>query len=252
VFRSNSLKEEFVEVTRVILSKPIFTDTVNIKVLNKKIYYSIVAVDKNYNPSEYSAPFRLNRPDIIAPAAPVLTRTEVVKDTIALAWINSASDDVAKYEMTKIEKDSKISRVMLTWYPSAPLTTYKDISITPGKTYQYRITAYDSAGNKAETKSREVYFEPGFRKAVTGIKDSVDRENKKITLRWKNSEPATRCIVYRKVNDGPFKILVTLDGNIESFIDTMISPNNIYSYKIQPSHAKGVKAMISDEIRVSY
>jgi uncharacterized protein len=252
VFRSNSLKEEFVEVTKFILSKPIFTDTVNIKVLNKKIYYSIVAVDKNYNPSEYSASLLLNRPDIIAPATPVLTRTEVVKDTIALAWINSASDDIAKYEMTKIEKDEKLSRVMLTWYPSSLLTTYKDISLTPGKTYQYRITAYDSAGNKSETKSREVYFEPGFRKAVTGIKDSVDRGNKKITLRWKNAEPATSCIIYRKTNDGPMKILVALEGNVESFTDGLISPNNTYIYKIQPIYSKGVRAMISGEVKVIY
>jgi hypothetical protein len=241
-----------VEVTKFILSKPVFIDTVNIKVLNKKIYYSIVAVDKNYNPSEYTAPILLMRPDIIAPAAPVLTRTEVVKDTIALAWINSASDDIAKYEMTKIEKDEKLSRVMLSWYPSAPLTTYKDLSITPGKTYQYRITAYDSAGNKSETKSREVYFEPGFRKAVTGIKDSVDRQNKKIILRWKNSEPATKCIIYRKVNDGPTKILITLEGNIESFTDTMISANNTYIYKIQPIYTKVVRAMISEEVKINY
>jgi fibronectin type 3 domain-containing protein len=252
VFRSNSLKEEFVEVTKVILSKPSFVDTVNIKVLNKKIYYSIVAVDKNYNPSEYTTPLLLMRPDIIAPAAPVLTRTEVVKDTIALAWINSASDDVAKYEITKIEKDEKLSRVMLTWYPSAPLTTYKDISITPGKTYQYIITAYDSSGNKSLTKSREVYFEPGFRKAVTGIEDSVDRQNKEIILQWKNDQPAVKCIIYRKVNDGPIKILATLDGNVESFVDRMISPNNTYIYKIQPIYSKGVRAMISGEIKITY
>ncbi len=246
------MKEEFVEVTKVILSKPSFIDTVNIKVLNKKIYYSVVAVDKNYNPSEYTAPILLMRPDIIAPAAPVLTRTEVVKDTIALAWINSASDDIAKYEMTKIEKDEKLSRVMLSWYPSSPLTTYKDVSITPGKTYQYIITAYDSSGNKSLTKSREVYFEPGFRKAVTGIEDSVDRQNKEIILKWKNDQPIIKCIVYRKVNDGPIKILATLDGNVESFVDKMISPNNTYIYKIQPIYSKGVRALISEEMKIIY
>lgn len=252
VFRTNSLKEEFVEATKVILSKPEFTDTTNIKVLNKKIYYAIVAIDKNYNPSEYSAPLLLLRPDVIAPAAPVLTRTEVVKDTIALAWINSASDDVARYEMTKLEKDEKISRVMLTWYPAAPLVAYKDVSLTPGKTYRYIITAYDSSGNKSQTISRQVYFEPGFRKAVSNIKESVDRENKKITLNWKNEQPAVKCIIYRKVNEGPIKILTTLEGDIQTFTDTMISANNTYTYKIQAVHAKGVRALISEEVKVVY
>ncbi|WP_333821087.1 hypothetical protein, partial [Ohtaekwangia sp.] len=85
-----------------------------------------------------------------------------------------------------------------------------------------------------------------------GIEDSVDRQNKEIILQWKNDQPAVKCIVYRKVNDGSIKILATLDGNVESFVDRMISPNNTYIYKIQPVYSKGVRALISEEVKVAY
>ena len=55
---------------------------------------------------------------------------------------------------------------------------------------------------------------------------SVDRQNKEIILQWKNDQPIVKCIIYRKVNDGPIKIHATLDGNVVSFVDKMISPNN--------------------------
>jgi hypothetical protein len=244
--------EEKVEVTKVILRKPVWVDTVNIRVLNKKIYYSVVAVDKNYNPSDYSVSLALNRPDVIAPTAPVFTRTEVGKDTITLAWIGSVSDDVVQYELTRIEKEERLSRRMRLWSPSEPLISYEDHILVPGRTYQYRITVTDSSGNTSESNSREIIFEPGYRPAVTELKDSVDREAKKIVLRWKNAQPASKCVVYRQVNEGPLQIHVTLEGNAETYTDKLISANNRYVYKVQPVHNKGVKALISKELKVVY
>lgn len=252
VFRTNTSGEELVEITKEIITKPQFFDSVNIKVLNKKIYFSVIAVDKNFNTSGYSPLLKLNRPDEIPPTAPVLTRTDIVKDTIVLSWINSTSDDVARYELTRIEKDARISRPVLTWYPSAPIASYKDRGAIPGNTYQYKISATDSAGNTSQTLTREFLFEPGFRKAVSDVKSTVDRENKKISITWKNPLPAVKCIIYRKINDKSFTIYQTIEGNIEAFTDKQIDMNNIYFYKIQPVYAKGVRSIISEEIMLTY
>jgi uncharacterized protein len=252
VFRSNSDKEEPVEVTREILLQPNFTDTINIRVLDKKIYYTVVAVDKNYNPSEYSRVHIILRPDILPPAAPVFNRIEVVKDSIVLEWINSVSTDIDHYELTRVEKENRLSRTIRTWYPASPIEKFADRSLTPGHTYVYRVVAYDSAGNKSETISKEIAYEPGYRNAVTDVRSTVDRDGKKITLQWKNVAPSAKCIIYKKINNNPFTIFKTLEGNIESFIDTDIYINNTYSYKVQPVFPKGVKALISDEIKVIY
>lgn len=252
VFRSNATHEEPVEVTKEIISQPTFVDTINVRVLDKKVYYNIIAVDRNFNTSEYSAVFALARPDIIPPAAPVLLKTELTKDSVLLEWVNSVSNDIARYELTRFEKDNRLSRTILTWYPLTPVTKYADRSLTPGHTYSYRISVYDSAGNKSETSTQEILYEPGFRNAVAQIQSSVDREGKKITIQWKNSLPSVRCIVYKKVNNNPFTIYKTLDGNVESFTDQTININNVYSYKIQAVYTKGIKSMISEEVKIIY
>jgi uncharacterized protein len=252
VFRSNSLDEEPVEVTKDILPSPQFNDTVNIRVLNKKLYYFVVAVDKNFNPSGYSTPLVLSRPDVLPPAAPAITKTEINKDSILLEWTNSVSTDIARYELTRIEKEDNLSRLVRTWYPNAPVDHYYDRSLIPGRTYAYRITVYDSAGNMSNVTSRQIYFEPGYRNAVTEIKSSVDRETKKIMLEWKNPDTGIKCIIYRKINDNPFTIYKTIEGSVESFTDNNVAINNRYSYKIQPIFKSGVKAMISQEVSIAY
>lgn len=252
VFRSNDLREEPIEVTTSIITTPAFADTINTNVLDRKVYYHVVAVDKNYNISGYSKSYAMARPDILAPAAPVFTKVEMIKDSILLEWSNSVSEDVARYELTRIEKENSLNRTVRTWYPSALVEKYQDRGLVPGHTYSYRIAAYDSAGNKSEGASREIIYEPGFRPSVTNVRATVDREKKTITLQWKNREPSVKCLIYKKVNTNAFTLYQTLEGNVEFFEDRAISINTSCSYKIQPVFGKGVKGVISEEVKVIY
>ncbi|MDQ3394530.1 MAG: hypothetical protein M3512_10535 [Bacteroidota bacterium] len=252
VFKSNSLSDEFVEVTREILSRPTYKDSVNIRVLNKKVYYSVIAVDKNYNTSDYSAPLTLDRPDIIAPAVPVFTKVEVRKEDILLEWIKSASNDVAKYELSRVSKTDRLTRLMKTFYPTDTSKTYTDRFVEQGKIYQYVLTAYDSAGNFSEVKSREVYNETGVRKAVANVKVGVDREAKHIDFKWTNEAPALKCFIYRRINDEPLTLYQTIEGNIENFKDKQVTINNTYIYKVQLIYAKGIKSQLSEEVKVIF
>lgn len=252
VFRSNSLYEEFVEVTKDILNNTSFEDSVNVKVLNKKVYYNVVAVDHNFNTSDYSAPLELTKPDIIPPAPPVFINTTIKNDTLVLEWINSASDDVAKYELTRIERNGRAKKLIMSWYPATLKTELKETSLAPGNDYQYIITVYDSAGNSSEALSRKMHFETGYRKALSFIQSHVDRETKQITLQWKNEAPVVKHMVYRKTNDGPLTLYQTLEGNTETFVDSNVSINNMYEYKIQQVFPKGVRSVLSEGIKVKY
>jgi hypothetical protein len=252
VFRSNTLHEEYVEVTKEILPNPIFIDSINLHALNKKIFYRVIAVDKNYNPSDYGNLLELKRPDIIAPTAPVFIKADFKQDTIELQWHNSVSDDVAKYELIRMEKEDKLNRVIKTWYPADSLTRFTDLSLTLGKTYMYKIIAYDSADNKNIGNSREIFFETGVRKPVAEIKATAEREMKQITISWKNESTAVKVFIYRKINDNTYSLDETLDGNAESFIDKSIRINNIYGYKIQAVYKGGIKSLLSSETKITY
>lgn len=249
IFRANSLHEEPVEVTTSILNQTAYRDTVNMNVLNKKIFYYAVAVDKNYNASDYSAPFVLSRPDNRPPAEPVFTRVEVVKDTVILEWMNSASDDVAKYDLIRMESDTM--HTILTWTQATKRNSYFD-KPKAGKVYRYKLMVHDSAGNSSVTSTERIVFESGFRKAVNNIKGTADREKRVITLTWKKAEAIEKSIIYRKENDGSYILYKTLDGNISSMVDKNISINNAYTYKVQVVYTGGIKSILSEGVQVKY
>ena len=252
LFKSNSLKEEPVEITRAILTDLVYTDSVNIKVLNKDVYYHVIAVDKNYNASDYSKPLKLLRPDIIPPAAPIFTRSEVKKDSVILEWKNSISDDVAKYEFIKMEDRGTTLRLVSTWTQTSLRKAYTDIALTPGEEFQYKVIVYDSAGNSSEAVTRRILFESGYRKAAEELKATVNRDEKFITLQWKSEPSSVKCIVYKKINDERFLTYKTIEGAVNTFRDKGVNINNMYTYKIQLVYPNGIKSMVSKEISVTY
>lgn len=59
------------------------------------------------------------------------------------------------------------------------------------------------------------------------------RTSTKIKLQWSKSENASGYYVYRKDNNGIYKKIKTIEGNsILSFIDSGLTPNKSYSYRI--------------------
>jgi uncharacterized protein len=252
VFYANNTKREFTETTTDILVGPVFTDSVSLEVLNKAIYYSVAAVDKNYNPSVYSKPLKLIRPDQIAPATPVFTKTALQNEGVYLEWINSVSDDIKVHTLQRQEVSDTIKVMVLEIPSSASKTSFIDKSATFGKSYKYILTAIDSSGNASESVTGKIRFETGFRPSVTNFQSIVDRDNMSITLRWKSSIPAVRFFIYRKVNDSEYILYHTSSNGAEIFIDKSLPINNTYSYKVQAIYEKGVRSALSTEEVVKF
>jgi len=252
VFVTNSLQGEAVEATHNFLTAPEFIDTINISVLNKKVFYTVVAVDKNYNNSGYSKPLMLLRPDVIAPAAPVITKTDYNQESITLEWINSVSDDVAKYELLRKSDADTLKSKLDIWSVKENKTSYTDKAVVLGRTYRYILKVYDSASNTSQALSGTVYFETGVRKAVTDFKALINREAQSIRLEWKEEPAAARYVIYRRKNDDVFRIYKTFETGTNSFDDKDLKEGNNYSYKIQVLFTSGVKSVLSEELKVPF
>ncbi len=61
VFKGNNKNEEYSQITVKPHVATTFYDSVSVKSLNNKVYYKIVAVDKRFNMSKYSASFNLKK-----------------------------------------------------------------------------------------------------------------------------------------------------------------------------------------------
>jgi hypothetical protein len=254
VFRSNSLQEEFVEVTRNILAKPTFKDTITINTLTSKVYYKVIAVDYNFNTSDYSLAFELKRPDTIAPASPVFGQIRRVDTTVRLNWISGSGDDLAKQVLYRTTK-SDSSKVKLKEWPAGQLpNTYTDNQgLKNGAAYIYTLEAHDSTGNISTATSGDIYFETGIRKPILDISAKAEREKRLISIRWQYPEKDIRkIIVFRSKQGEPTTIYETINENPGNFEDKDLSINNTYIYKIQAVFNGGARSPISKELIVKY
>jgi hypothetical protein len=253
VFKANRADEEFVEVTQEILPKPAFTDSVNLQTLTRQVCYKVVAVDRNYNPSEYSAPLELQRPDLVPPAAAQFRRVEQRGDTIRLEWDNSPSDDVVRCELYRQEKATTAALRLREWSPKDGATVYEDARAYPGQTYRYLIKLFDGAGNVTESVSKDFYYETGIRPPVTNWRVTVDRTQKRIVLDWQYAQlEATQCQIYRARAGEPLRLYKTLPGNPGEFVDKDLAVNNAYVYKIRLNGKGGVQTQLSEAMKAEY
>jgi uncharacterized protein len=252
VFTANNPSNEFVEATQFILPTSIFIDTVDTNVLNTKKYYKIIAVDQNYNTSDYTLPISISIPDKIAPVPPVFSKTEASTKSIELTWILSSSNDVVKYNLLR-EKDGDTTRVKIAeWRKGKFVNNFSDNQLEQGVQYQYHLQVYDSTGNFSQASSKKILFESGTRKAATDFRATIDRENKFIKLSWAYTNPVKKSILYRRKNNEPFTFYQSFNNDIHEFVDDLLIINTTYSYKIQLILEGGIKTELSKELKVPY
>ncbi|WP_343745743.1 hypothetical protein [Chitinophaga sp.] len=255
VFRGNSAKEEFMEVTQEILAAPAFTDTITLHTLTSKVYYKVIALDRNYNTSAYTPALMLKRPDTIAPSAPVFTkalRSDSLKAAV-LQWHNSTSEDVVKYTLYCINTKDSSRREVAVWDTARLRESYTDTALVLGNTYFYELVVSDDSGNKSKDISGDIWFETGRRPAVKSWKGIVDTEKRQVVLSWEYDQPDVKQYrIYRAKNDAPYILYRTVDGTARQLVDDEIMLGNIYRYKITAVLKGDAKAEMSREVSLKY
>ncbi len=190
------------------------------------------------------------------PDAPVLTFT---RGSVILHWTDGTPVNYAdpstwanlKNEIGyRIERAEVIPGVADAWTQIATAlansTTYTDLPPDPTMTYDYRVTAYNVAG---DSPSNVITVE-GLPKAPTGL-TAVAEPNAtlpagaQVALNWTNNATnATSVVVERAVGVGVFSVLATLLPTDTGYIDTAVVPGP-YSYRVNALNAVGPSAYSS-------
>lgn len=250
VFRCNSLKEEFVEVSDSVIKTNSFADTITLQTLTRDVYYSVRSVDHVWNNSDFSAPANLKRPDKIAPVAPLVKAIYHTDSSIVIGWINSSSDDVASKEL--LRKSSSGSEIIKTFAGNDTTTTFTDQNADPGALYTYELTVTDSSGNAITLVFPTVNFSPRVRPALKGFTGEANLEKRTITLKWNlPTAPADRIIIYKGKEGEQVRSFKTLSGTATSYIDNQLYPGNVYVYKVKVLMKDGSETKLS-EVKVVF
>lgn len=238
IFRADTPNQEFTMLNKFSEIQASYSDTINLKSFNPKVYYKIMALDWRYNESEYSDILEIKRPDNIPPTSPIFETYKLNPDGVYFKWIKSSSDDVAKemiYRKNVTNENTDIwEKVFET--TSDTLSVYEDKNTSPGNKYLYTLVALDETGlesNPSPPLSINVMSQlvkPG----VKGLYANIDRENKFVNISWRFNEPnAQELLLYKKEKDGDYILYRTLDAGQKQFIDKNLYPNTTYMYALK-------------------
>ncbi len=167
------------------------------------------------------------------PAVPASLAAAPGNAQITLTWTSSAgaTSYFVKRSTTTGGPYTQIST------PSA--STYTDTGLTNGTKYFYVVSAYDAAGesaNSAEVSATPVASPPP---APTGL--SATPGNAQVTLTWNASAGATTYNLKRSTaNGGPYSTVASLTA--ANYTDTMVTNGTTYYYVVSAVNSAGESA----------
>src|SRR6266571_4973803 len=198
--------------------------------------YTVQAIDAAGNASAQSASASATTqaaPDTIAPSVPTgLTGTAVSSTQINLTW-NPSTDNVAVASYQVYLNDALMA--------NTTVTSFQHTGLTPGTTYNYRVSAADAVPNySAWTATPVSVTTPAAADTVapstpTGLLASAVSSSL-INLSWAASTDNVGVTGYRVYRAGA--LLVTL-GAVSIYQNSGLTPSTTYSYTVEAFDAAG-------------
>lgn len=215
-----------------------FSDTVQIKNLNSKIYYSIRAVDKRYNQSEYAPIVVVIKPDVIPPSQPVFKEFNFEDTAVVLNWVNSYDGDLMFTKLLKRNLSSEANEwELVKQFETNKSTVYIDRTCKGGDSYAYTLVSIDSSNlSSAPSIPLTVQIPKAFNKsAIKKLDAEVDRDKRNITLSWTvvTKQAISQIELYKGTDNEKISLYKVLDGNELSFIDDDLKVNTKYQYGVR-------------------
>lgn len=240
VFFANAADHEFSLLTPEPHRDTTFTDTIPLNNLTPKIYYRVVAVDRNFNHSPISPMLMLRKPDKNPPVEPLFSKSNVTDTTVVLGMIASSSKDVAEHVLWKRKPGENAWKEAARWKIGKMPSVFTDRQVSGAEFYQYALQAYDSSGNASKmSPTADVRVKPQVSTdALTGLKASSDVQKKTITLAWNKPGPEVKYyVIYRGKNDRKPQSYTSVPANQLSWTES-VSPGK-YQYMIRAVYVDG-------------
>lgn len=163
----------------------------------------------------------LNKPDL-----------KVVQNGYKSAQLSWNETPAAQgYQIYRAEAKSDTFKKLTT--TNADTFSFTDTSVTPGKSYQYKVRAYLrlSGGNKYSAFSSVKSAD--FSIPATAWNDFKIKSYKTIRLSWKK-KAVDGYQVYRKTGKGKYRCIQTLKGKSSTTLkDMTVKPGRAYTYRIR-------------------
>ncbi|MFV0587987.1 fibronectin type III domain-containing protein [Bacteroides reticulotermitis] len=238
IFRGQTEGEELIPITDIAVKTTEFKDSVNIYNLNTKVYYAITALDKRYNQSEQTPVVELDKPDMIKPSPPFITKCEATERGVQLEWV-TGKETLKSYLVSRLEK-RKGYRELIKVISDPGITHYLDSTAVGDVLYSYDIVAVNRSFIESDpSPSISVRAKSAHSKAI--IKSfKTSRAANGIQLKWDHTVPDAKIIlIYRKEGESPLMVWKEVEVWERELLDTTAKRNTPYEYLLVIKNREG-------------
>lgn len=196
-----------------------------------KLYYykirSIGMIDNTTIYSDYSAP--LSGRSAVKPKS--LYAVSRNSNSIRISW--KGSSNVTGYTvMRSTSKSGTYKKIATVKDPKAAY--FDDTTVSAGKTYYYKVEAYNYNGSTKGYSGRSSAF-MGKTVKKADITKIESQSSSKLKLTWKKVSGANGYVLYRSTSkNGTYKKIKTISsGSTTSYTNSNLSSGKTYYYKIK-------------------
>jgi uncharacterized protein len=124
--------------------------------LSEDAFYAVRAVDFRENISDYSVRCTAKRPDILPPAAPAITKYEILGEDVEFAFAPSSSTDVVHYKLLRRVKNYLNWDILVQLAPADLIKPWTDTTANRSRRHEYCLVAVDEVGLTGASNILEV------------------------------------------------------------------------------------------------
>ncbi|HEY1199672.1 MAG TPA: hypothetical protein VGE79_01765 [Niastella sp.] len=241
IYRAMKKNEELVPLIDSVWHGNKFRDKLSLKLLNKKVYYAISALDKRFNQSGHTELVELKKPNIIPPSAAVITKYNVAGNMVTLNWINSADEDIAAHILyRKATADSGYTIVQQ--FTGKSRNSYTDTVRGAAGTYNYYIAAKSEGGLATASEKLAVTVAAGAAGAlqITRLYAYPQPEQRRVEVVWDDEmKQVVNYQVYKSSGNGAMTLCKIVPAGTKGLYDTDVQVNTVYQYAVMAVLASG-------------
>lgn len=199
--------------------------------------YTVTAVSEDGDESAASDPASVTTPDFTPPTPPGSIVAAAVGGTrIDVSW-SPAVDEQSGISGYRVFRDG--SEVAVT-----EATAYQDGELTPGTTYEYRVSAINGAGVEGEPSGPASATTPdGTGPTVPTGLTATGVSTESISLSWNASTDAESGIAYYRVFRAGEEIATPTDTE---YLDVGLQAGTAYEYRVSAVNGDGLESDLSD------
>lgn len=251
IYKGETAGEDLIPINDIAIRETTFTDTINLRSLNSRVYYAITALDERYNQSELSSVIEVKKPETVPPTPPFIRSITVSNGANTLHWVSGQESTLAGYDVYR-KSGQKDTLELLASIQGKETYSYKDEQVENNRTYIYQVKSRTEGGlvsepsphyqvkaiNKAEGRKAKAEF-------------TLAPANNRIRINWKSATAdAISTQLYKKAGSGTLQMFRDgLDASGE-IIDTDVLPGSSYQYMLVIKSNNAAPATITKTINL--